>query len=80
MPHWIITLHRIIILNQGKQNLFKKFQSLKGSFKTQVAVVEEERGAVNFRDVASRTTQGVHTDLLEILPKPAQHKSHVNHK
>lgn len=33
-----------------------KFQSLKGSCKAGVSVLTEERGAVNFRDIASRTT------------------------
>lgn len=34
-------------------NLYKKIQSLEGSFKAGAAVVE--CGAVNFRDIASRT-------------------------
>lgn len=53
-----MTSYCIITVNRGKRNLYKKFQSRDGSFKAGVAVVEEEHDAVNFRDVASRTTLG----------------------
>lgn len=71
----------IITLDQGKGKLCMKFQSLKGSFKAGVSELEKRVLLWTSETSPPRQHQrGFHTDMLEILPKPAQHKTQVNSK